>query len=150
MTRRSMISLTAINALVIAALVAPTFTPDLSTAASVENPYVWDEPVRVKRITKPKRKAAPAAPKTEKAPLLTLKWQVLKRADGNTTDRVDVSKPSKVGDQLKLSVTPNQNGFLYIIHRSTTLDGQVVDQPHLIFPDPRVNSGANAVKKDQR
>ena len=137
-------------ALVIATgLVAPAFSLD-RVAASPDNPYVWDEPVKVKRVAKPKRKPPATPHKTEKAPLLTLKWQALKRGDGNTMDRIDASQPVKVGDQLKLSVTPNQDGFLYIIHRSTSLDGKVVDQPHLIFPDPRINNGANAVKKDQR
>ncbi|HEU4389259.1 MAG TPA: DUF4384 domain-containing protein [Blastocatellia bacterium] len=118
--------------------------------AGPDNPYVWDEPVKVKRVAKPRRKPAATPQKTEKAPLLTLKWQALRRGDGNTMDRIDASQPVKVGDQLKLSVTPNQDGFLYIIHQSTTLGGKVVDQPHLIFPDPRINNGANAVKKDQR
>jgi hypothetical protein len=115
-----------------------------------DNPFEWDKPVEVKRVTKPKRKRPPVVKKTLKAPLLALKWQVLKRGDGNTMNSIDATRPVSIGDQLKLSVTPNQDGFLYIIHQSRGVDGAIVDQPRLIFPEPRINNGANQVRKDQQ
>jgi len=125
-------------------------------AAPVDNPYIWDEPVKIKQSKTPKagRKRLPSRPAPdsngdELAPLLTLKYKALKRGDGNSAERADPSGQFKIGDQLKLAITPNQSGFLYVIHRSVDVDGKVIDQPHVIFPDPRINNGQNVVEKDR-
>lgn len=125
-------------------------------AAPVDNPYIWDEPVKIKQPRTPKtgRKRVPTRPPADKngeeeSPLLTLKYKALKRGDGNSAERVDPNGQFKIGDQLKLAITPNQNGFLYVVHRSVGVDGKVIDQPHVIFPDPRINEGQNAVTKDR-
>jgi hypothetical protein len=124
--------------------------------SSVDNPYIWDEPVKIKQPKTPKvgRKRPPTRPAPdlngdEIAPLLTLTYKALKRGDGNTAERVDPGGQFKIGDQLKLAITPNQKGFLYVVHRSVGVDGKVIDQPHVIFPDPRINNGLNTVEKDR-
>lgn len=123
---------------------------------TVDNRYIWDEPVKIKQPTTPKpgRRRPPNRPKAdtngeEVSPLLTLKYKVLKRGDGNSQDRVDPGRQFAIGDQLKLAITPNQKGFLYVVHRSVGVDGRVIDKPHVIFPDPRVNNGVNTVEKDR-
>ena len=86
-----------------------------------ENSVFWDAPVKVSRTStaKPGRKPRPKPVKPEEVPLLTLNYQVLTRGDGGTMQRVDAAQQDfKTGDQMKLAVTPNQSGFLYIVHHS--------------------------------
>ena len=142
--------------LVIGGLIAQCFTIE-SASAKGENSFLWDAPVKVSQPAKPKpgRKRPPSRPKPikgyEESPLLTLKYQVLMRGDGGMAKRVDAAKTDfKVGDQLKLAVTPNQSGFLYVVHHSVDNNNKVIDQPHVIFPNPGVNDGRNAVKKDEQ
>lgn len=138
---------------VICGLFAQTFTGRLASAKG-ENPYIWDEPVKVSRPAKPKtgRKPRPKpVPPVEVVPLLTLKYQVLIRGDGGMARKIDAAKTDfKIGDQLKLAVTPNQNGFLYVVHHSVDNNNKVIDQPHVIFPNPGINNGNNAVRKDEQ
>ncbi|PYS58947.1 MAG: hypothetical protein DMF76_17875 [Acidobacteria bacterium] len=47
------------------------------------------------------------------------------------------------GDQLRLGVTANQDGFLYVIYQKEGQDGLIM------FPDSRVNNGENDVTKNQ-
>src|SRR5262245_54271796 len=95
------------------ALAMPGLLGSAMTAG--ETPFVWDQPVKVKRVAKSKRRPQPGpAKKEEKVPLLTLKWQLLKRAEGNAVERLDPSRPLQIGDLVKFAVTPNQKGFLYI------------------------------------
>jgi hypothetical protein len=47
------------------------------------------------------------------------------------------------GDQLRLGVTANQDGFLYVIYQKENEDGLVM------FPDSRVNNGENYVGRNQ-
>ncbi|MGA9771928.1 MAG: DUF4384 domain-containing protein [Blastocatellia bacterium] len=129
-----------------------------TASAKSENSIFWDAPVKVSQPAKPKpgRKRPASRPKPDKkgeqeSPLLTLKYQVLVRGDGGSAQRVDAAnKEFKVGDQLKLAVTPNQNGFLYIVHHSVDNNNKTIDQPHVIFPNPGVNDGRNEVKKDEQ
>src|SRR6185295_1030842 len=100
---------------------------------------------RVRPISRPR----PDSSGLEESPLLAVKYNLLKRGDGNSLDRIDPSGQFKIGDQLKLAITPNQQGFLYIVHRSEDVRGNVIDQPHVIFPDPRINNGLNTVEKNR-
>lgn len=131
--------------------------PAGTASAEGEASIFWDAPVKVSQPAKPKpgRKRPPSRPKPikgyEESPLLTLKYQVLMRGDGGMAQRVDAAKKDfKVGDQLKLAVTPNQNGFLYVVHHSVDNNNKVIDQPHVIFPNPGINDGRNEVKKDEQ
>ncbi len=136
-------------------LVAPLTGAEPS--AGDGNPNFWTEPVKFTQPSKPKSgrvrpisRPRPDASGLEEGPLLSVKYNVLKRGDGNSADRVDSTGQFKVGDQVKLAITPNQTGFLYVVHRSVGVDGKVIDQPHVIFPDPRINNGLNAVEKDRQ
>jgi hypothetical protein len=137
------------------ALVAPLTGAE--TSISVDgNPNFWTQPVKFSQPAKPKAgrvrpvsRPRPDSAGLEESPLLAVKYQVLKRGDSNYQESVDPGGQFKIGDQLKLALTPNQNGFLYVVHASVGVDGKVVDEPHVIFPDPRINGGLNAVEKDR-
>ena len=104
---------------------------------------LWEKVVTVKRVAKPNRKASQPLPKTQKTYLLTLQWRVLKRGNGNVQTEGNPNQVFQTGDQLKLAVTTNQDGYLYVIHRMNNGNGK------LVFPDPRSNKGLNKVKKNQ-
>lgn len=120
--------------------------------------YFWDEPVKIKQPAKPKagRVRTAARPKAdskgeELAPLLTLKYKLLQRVAGGDGRMVDASQTDfGIGDQFRLALTPNQRGYLYVIHHSVDNNNNIVDQPHVIFPSPRINDGKNDVKKDEQ
>lgn len=118
-------------------------------ANAQETSTTWDKPQQVARKAKPKRvyrprvRTARVRPKVEVAPLLTVQYRVLKlRPDGSQAE-ASVATVFHPGDMLRLGVTANQDGFLYIIHQNEGGDGQIM------FPDSRVNDGANFVGKNQ-
>jgi uncharacterized protein DUF4384 len=112
------------------------------------NSTTWDKPQEVVRQAKPKHvyRATPKAkvrPKTQLAPLLTVQYRVLiKRPDG-TQGESSFASVFHAGDQLRLGVTANQDGFLYVIYQKEDQDGLVM------FPDSRVNNGENYVGKNR-
>jgi Domain of unknown function (DUF4384) len=132
----------------------------ISTApvAADSGSYYWDEPVAIKQPAKPKvgrRRTAVRPPANSKgeelSPLLTLKYNMLERAAGGDGRVVDTSQSTfNVGDQFRLALTPNQRGYLYVIHHSVDNNNNIVDQPHVIFPSPRINNGKNEVNKDEQ
>ena len=130
---------TATGALLIPAIFAP------GVDAQKQGAPLWYNVVTVKRVTKPNRRTAagPAPRKTQRAALLTLQWRLLKRGDKNVQQEADPGQVLHNEDQIKLAVTTNQAGYLYVIHRMDNGDGR------LVFPDPRTNGGRNEVKKDQ-
>lgn len=130
-----------------AALVAPALLGGRA-AAQIEA-ILWREEKNIKRVKKPGRKLTRPIPAQERAPLLALKWKVLRRTEGGSTESLTSTDSLKTGDQLKLAVTPNQDGFLYIVHSSRDQNGNLIDRPRLIFPDPRINGGKNSVRRDQ-
>jgi hypothetical protein len=119
---------------------APTLAQEASTT--------WDKPQQIQRQAKPKhvyhpRKRATVRPKTEMAPLLTVQYRVLiKRPDG-TSGESSVASVFHPGDQLRLGVTANQDGFLYVIYQKEGQDGLIM------FPDSRINNGENVVSRNQ-
>jgi Domain of unknown function (DUF4384) len=106
------------------------------------NKLVWDKDVEtVKRVVKPGRKPGVRRRPVMQAPLLTIQYRLIKRAGSGVSD----TSPSAVffsGDQVKIGITPNQDGYLYIIHNTQGSDGQ------LVFPDSRINNGTNFVSKN--
>src|SRR5438128_1060885 len=98
----------------------------------------WDKPITIKRVTKPGRKSRPH-PRIERVPPLTFQWRVIKRANGNLQQETSPYTVFHAGDQVKLAITPNQDGYLYIIHNTEGQDGV------LQFPDSRINNGQNYV-----
>ena len=138
------------------ALVGPLTGAETSITRDGD-PNFWNQPVKFSQPAKPKsgRVRPPSRPKPdssglEEGPLLSVKYNVLKRGDGNSPERVDPGGQFRIRDQVKLAITPNQKGFLYVVHSSVGVDGKVIDQPHVIFPDPRINDGLNTVEKDRQ
>lgn len=132
-------------ALIIACVGVMIFT---ATAFGQESSTTWDKPQQVQRQAKPKRVYRPTTknkvrPKTQFAPLLTVQYRVLiKRPDG-TQGESSVASVFHAGDMLRLGVTANQNGYLYVIYQKEDQDGLVM------FPDSRVNNGENYVTKNE-
>ena len=58
-------------------------------------------------------------------------------------EETDSTKEFQTGDKVKLAITANQNGYLYIVNQPEGKDGV------LLFPDLRINKGQNYVVKDQ-
>ncbi|HKA17940.1 MAG TPA: DUF4384 domain-containing protein [Blastocatellia bacterium] len=118
-------------------------SPSVFRSSAQTNKLVWDKDVEtVKRIVKPGRKPGVRRRPVMQAPLLTIQYRLIKR--GGSGDVSDTS-PAAVfftGDQVKIGITPNQDGYLYIIHNSQGSDGQ------LVFPDSRINNGTNFVSKN--
>lgn len=104
---------------------------------------VWYATASVTRVKKPDRKVKKPLPKKQTVPLLTLQWRLMERGEGNVKLEVDSAKEFHTGDYLQMAVTPNQDGYLYILHYMKGQDGQ------FLFPAPHINSGKNFVKKDQ-
>lgn len=108
----------------------------------------WDKPQQVKRQVKSRRVYRPrkryrARPAAELSPLLTVQYRVLiRRPDGSPAES-SIASVFHSGDRLRLGVTANQDGFLYVIHQKEGQDGQV------LFPDSRVNNGENYVSRNQ-
>lgn len=108
----------------------------------------WDRPQSVTRKAKPKRKyrahgRVKVRPKVETAPLLTVQYLLMKLRPDGTQLAINPGSQLNNGDMLRLAVTPNQEGFLYIIHQYEGEDGQI------LFPNSRVNDGQNFVAKNQ-
>lgn len=139
---RSRLSKTCLIAAAAGALLIPAnFVP--AVGAQKEGAPRWYAEVTVDRVKKPDRPTVHPLPKTQPAALLTLQWRVLKRGDNNVQLEADANQVFRTGDRLKLAVTTNQKGYLYVIHRMNNGDGK------LVFPDPRSNNGLNEVKKNQ-
>lgn len=142
-----------INACLITATIAALFFSGLlnqNAEAQKQKALGWYKVADTDRKTKPNRVYNRPLQKKEPLALLTLKYQVLKRGDGNTSRMTDPEQELAIGDQIKLAVTPNQDGYLYVIHHSADTAGQIIDKPRVIFPDPRINNGENKVSKDKR
>jgi hypothetical protein len=78
----------------------------------------------------------------QKTALLTLQWHLIKRVSDTRRAEADPSKEFQTGDRLKLAITTNQNGYLYIISQPHDKDGV------MLFPDLRINKGQNYVLRD--
>src|SRR5205085_1077563 len=149
-------SLTLVTLLVCGSIALPLVSPAPANADSGN--YYWDEPVAIKQPAKPKagrRRTAVRPPANNKgeelSPLLTIKYKLLERVAGGDGRMVDAAQTDfNVGDQLRLALTPNQRGYLYVIHHSVDNNNNIVDQPHVIFPSPRINDGKNEVNKDEQ
>jgi hypothetical protein len=63
----------------------------------------------------------------------------MRDADGNAL-RVDPTSEFRNGDQIRVAMEPNIDGYVYIFHSEN--DGQ----PEMIYPDQRLESGDNAIE----
>ncbi|HVF88648.1 MAG TPA: hypothetical protein VNH22_01195, partial [Blastocatellia bacterium] len=110
-------------ALMLSALMAHSLS---AGAVQKNNPLIWAGPVKVKRVSKPYIKPASKLPKQQIVPLLTLQWHLLIRGNGNVRQPVDSNLVFETGDQLKLDITTNQDGYLYIINQTAGEPGVVI------------------------
>jgi hypothetical protein len=123
--------------MMVAVLLAATALAQKQGAAA------WYAKAPIKRVKKTNHNTGPVSSKPVTASLLNIQWHLMKRLDGNRPEIVDPRQQFKTGDQVKLSITANQDGYLYIINQPEGKDGV------LLFPDPLVNDGKNFVKRDQ-
>lgn len=127
----------------IASLIA-TLAPVTSVEAQKEGAAMWSSVVTVKRVKKPDRERIKKVPPTQQSALLALQWHLLQRArDANKAIEVDSRKEFQTEDRLRLAITTNQDGYLYIVSQRPDKDSV------LLFPDPRINRGLNRVLKNQ-
>ncbi|HSB12595.1 MAG TPA: DUF4384 domain-containing protein [Blastocatellia bacterium] len=131
-----------LTAAAVVALAAPAVWVSRVEAQKQGAP-LWYSVVSVDRVKKPDRKPVGKLPATQRAALLTVQWHLLRRVDDNTTEEADPSKEFQTGDKVKLAITANQPGYLYIINKPEGKDGV------LLFPDLRINNGQNRVFKDR-
>jgi hypothetical protein len=120
------------------------FTPALGqeSATTWSKTQQVQRQVKAKRVYRPRR-ATRARPKIETAPLLTVQYRVMiKRPDGSQGES-SLASVFHEGDLLRLGVTANQDGFLYVVYQKEGEDGQIM------FPDSRVNHGENFVTDNQ-
>jgi len=98
--------------------------------------------VTVKRVAKKGRvinKNRPR-PKVLRVPLLAVQLRLLKLKEDGTAVETNPLSQFYANDRLRLSVRPNQDGYLTIIRQSDpTEDGQI------LFPSSVLNDGANYV-----
>jgi hypothetical protein len=130
---------TAAGALIMPAVLAP------GVDGQKQGAPLWYSVAPVKRVDKPNRERTRPVPKTgiQKVALLTLQWHLVKRIDDNRQEEADPNQEFQTGDKLKLSLTVNQAGYLYIVNQPEGKDGV------LLFPDLRINKGQNSVVKDK-
>ncbi len=125
-------------------LIAPAIFVS-SVDAQKEGAPLWYSVVTVKRVDKPNRIRTRPVPKTgrQQAALLTLQWHLFQRISDTKQEEADPSREFQTGDLLKLAITANQTGYLYIVNQPEGKDGV------LLFPDLRINKGQNHVIKDK-
>lgn len=73
-------------------------------------------------------------------PAIGLGYTIFMRDASGGAVRADTSKTFAEGDQIRLVVEPNTDGYIYIFH---TEDGR---NPQMLFPDVRLGRGDNAVR----
>ncbi|HEX8096553.1 MAG TPA: DUF4384 domain-containing protein [Pyrinomonadaceae bacterium] len=121
-------------------------------AKAQESATTWDKPREIQAPSTPKPRRKRRATRkivrrgqqaVEQAPFLTVQYRLLKFKEGAPPVELPAQAVLHPGDLLRLAVTPNQDGFLYIIHQNEGEDGQIV------FPDSRVNDGQNFVAKNR-
>ena len=120
------------------------FITDINSVLGQDPQTTWDKPQQVQRVAKPKRRPrGPRRPRVQRSPLLTVQYRVLIRRPNGAQAESSIASVFHPGDKLRLGVTANQNGYLYVIHQKEGQDGQV------LFPDSRVNDGQNWVERNQ-
>ena len=123
--------------------------------ASGQSPsLMWGKPVQVTHVEKPRRTQSPERKKriirkivnkkpvlVQLSPLLALRWSVQQRDQAKQVKPAHPDSAFKVGNQLRLVVEVNQDGYLYMVQ-----EGQMM----MLFPDKRIKNGDNHVIKGQK
>jgi len=81
--------------------------------------------------------------KTIQAPLLSLQWWLMIRGRDCHPQEFDSNAAFAVDDMVRIGISVNQNGFLYVV-----LENKPGADATLIYPDPRINRGSNLVRKN--
>lgn len=124
--------------------VAALLVPAISIPVEAQKKEsLWITVATVERVKKPNRQRVGSARKTQRVALLTLQWHLLMRTGDNTQEEADPNREFQTGDRLKVAVTVNQTGYLYIVNRHQGKD------PVLLFPDLRINKGQNNVIRNK-
>jgi len=126
----------------LAALLA-VFVISSSIFAQKEGASAWYSVASIQRVNKANRQHAKPLPRKQTASLLTFQWHLLKKNDDDSAAEADPTTTFQTGDKLKVAITANQNGYLYIVNQPEGKDGVV------LFPDPRINRGQNYIVKDR-
>ena len=103
-----------------------------------ESPSVWTNVTTIERRASTGRRR-----QIIRKPLLTLEWRIMMEREDLEPEEVSPQTIFHTGDRIQLRVKPNQDGYLTIIQNTEGDDGDVV------FPDSRIKSGKNFVKKNQ-
>lgn len=136
-----------VKSLTLFAVVLILFTSNFVLTSGQESATTWSKPQTVERQAKPKRvfknRRLRSRPKQQLAPLLTVQYRVMiKRKDGSEGES-SLASVFHEGDLLRLGVTANQDGFLYVVYQKEGRDGIIM------FPDSRVNHGENYVSDNE-
>jgi hypothetical protein len=101
----------------------------------------WDKDIPQKHSPPPKhgRHHTPPPPPIR---ALTVQYRLIKRGSENVFQDTNADTVFYAGDKVKIGITPNQDGYLYIINGNQGEDGD------LVFPDSRINDGQNFVRRN--
>jgi hypothetical protein len=75
---------------------------------------------------------------------LGLRYSLLRRGAARTFDEISPDATFRAGDLVRISVTSNQRGYLYIIQKGSS--GEWTP----LFPDPQISGGDNLVAPETR
>ena len=86
---------------------------------------------------------APVAEPQKAAPpaYVGLRYSVMQVREGGRLDEVDPDRVFRSGDRIKVKITPNSSGYLYIVHQGSSGNWDV------LFPSARTRHGSNAVPR---
>jgi hypothetical protein len=118
------------------------YTPPLDTPAQTP-PEKASVKVAVKKAVA--KKATPADPISQK-PLgmpLGLRYSVMKRDPNGSFAEIDPDTTFHSGDRIRLQVTANTSGYLYVVMRGSSGNWS------LLFPTPEVAAGSNSVQRGE-
>ena len=129
--------------LITAALVCGSLFSD-PISAQEGGAGLWYKTAKITYKPKPDRPVSTTRrPPTERKTFLTLQYRLFERQNDNVKEEVSPNKTFGPKDQVKLAVTANQAGYLYIINQPVGQNGV------LLFPRPDVNGGNNYVAKNK-
>ena len=121
----------------------------LATSGSGQEPGARDMWIKsrtsvAESASKPRQKApvAPAAPKKTEL-TLGLGYTLFLKNEADDDLRANPKQTFRSGNQVRLLVESNRNGYLYIFHQENG------GPPTMLFPDWRVQAGDNRVRSHQ-
>jgi hypothetical protein len=119
------------------------YTPPPDTPA--QTPPEKAAPVKVAVKKAVAKKTTPADPISQK-PLgmpLGLRYSVMKRDPNGSFAEIDPDTTFHSGDRIRLQVTANTSGYLYVVMRGSSGNWS------LLFPTPEVAAGSNSVQRGE-